>query len=206
MTTDVSGPLASTATRARRWTEAALLLLGAIGLICLVYPTFVLLEYLPQVDPRLAGHGNVYAARPPEIDSRWIINALISALLLILVAGLPVRRPTGSGSLAGAVAQGIGGLAVGFWALAGTAILNLFNPPDEACTYASCWPMYEQIAATLAPGVLTAITMIVMALLVNRLAWWIRALVPVVVWLGTVLIQHWAWTLYLLDIFQGPPR
>lgn len=194
-----------TATRLRRWTEAALLLIGALGMICLVYPTFVILEYLPQVDPRLSGHGNVYEGGTTEIDSRWIISLLVSALLLILVTGLPVRRPTGAGSLPGAVAQGIGGLAVGFWALAGTAILNLFYL-DERCTYAACWPMYQQLAATLAPGMLTAIAMIVMALLVNRVAWWIRTLVPVVVWFGTVLIQHAVWMSYLLEIFKGPPR
>ncbi|TCC61298.1 hypothetical protein E0H73_18870 [Kribbella pittospori] len=191
-----------TATRLRRWSEAALLLIGALGLICLAYPTFVLLEYLPQVDPRQVGP--VYVGRPGGIDPRWIINALISGLLLILVTGLPVRRPTGTGSLPGAVAQGLGGLAVGFWALVGATILSLHL--NEPCTYASCWPMHEQTAATLAPGALTAIAMIVMACLVNRLAWWIRALVPVVVWLGTVLIQHAVWTSYLLDIFQGPPR
>lgn len=202
MTTDVSGTIAPTATRTRRWTEAGLLLLGGLGLICLAYPTFVLLEYLPQVDPRQVGR--VYTGRPAGIDPRWFINALISGLLLILVTGLPVRRLAGRGSLPGAVAQGIGGLAVGFWALAGATLLSLHL--NEPCTYASCWPMREQFAATLAPGAVTAIAMIVMALLVNRVAWWIRALVPVVVWFGTVLIQNAVWTSYLLEIFRGPPR
>lgn len=201
MTTDVIGTPAPTATRARRWTEAALLVLGGLGLICLAYPTFVLLGYLPKVDPRQVGR--VYPGRPAGIDRQWIINALISALLLVPVVGLPVRRPAGAGSLRGAVAQGIGGLAVGFWALVGTTLLTLHL--NEPCTYASCWPMNEQIAATLAPGVLTAIAMIAMALLVNRLAWWIRALVPVVVWLATVLTQYAVWTSYLVDVFQGPP-
>ncbi|TCC47614.1 hypothetical protein E0H75_22885 [Kribbella capetownensis] len=194
-----------TANPLRRWIEAGLLLVGGLGLICLVDPTLVLLEYLPQVDPRLDGIGTVSARQPPDIDFRWIINALIFAMLLILVTGLPVRRATGAGSLPGAVAQAIGGLVVCFWALASAALINLAYF-GEHCTYAACWPMYEQLAATLVPGLLTALAMIVMANLVNRLAWWIRTLVPVVVWLGTVLIQHAVWTSYLLNLFEGPPR
>ncbi|MCP2261359.1 hypothetical protein LX15_005083 [Streptoalloteichus tenebrarius] len=38
--------------------------------------------------------------------------------------------------------------------------------------------------------VLTGLVMITMALLVNRLRWWVRALTPVVVWMGALLIQY----------------
>ena len=193
-----------TATRARRWSEAALLLLGAIGLVVLVYPTFVLIDALPQVDPSQLGQGVTYSGS--GIDHRWIAQALLSALLLMLVTGLPVGRLAERGSLPGAVAQVIGGLAVAFWALAGTALTSMyFWGPDDRCTYASCWPLHQQIAANLAPGVLTAIVMIVMALLVNRLAWWIRTLVPAAVWVTVLVVQHAVWTRYLLPLFQAPP-
>jgi len=194
-----------TATRLRRWSEAALLLVGVLGLIGFAYPTLVFLDHLPQVDPRVIGV-SVDSSRA-AIDQQWIVQALISAPVLILVSGLPVGRLTGPGSLPGAVAQAIGGLAVAFWALAGTAFANIFFfGPDDHCRYASCWPLHEQIWAMVVPGVLTGIAMLVMACLVTRLAWWIRTLVPVVVWLGTVLVQHAVWTSYLLEIFQGPPR
>jgi hypothetical protein len=193
-----------TATRARRWSEAALLLLGAIGLVVLVYPTFVLIEALPKVDPSQLGHGVTYSGS--DIDRRWIAQALLSALLLMLVTGLPIGRLAGRGSLPGAVAQLIGGLAVVFWTLAGTALSSMyFWGPDDRCTYASCWPLHQQIAAILAPGVLTAIVMIVMALLINRLAWWIRTLVPAVVWVAVLVVQHVVWVNYLLPLFQASP-
>ncbi|WP_253773614.1 hypothetical protein [Goodfellowiella coeruleoviolacea] len=36
--------------------------------------------------------------------------------------------------------------------------------------------------------------------MVTRLRWWIRALVPVVVWVAALLIQYAVWTSYLLPI------
>jgi len=181
MTTSVASP-ARTTTRARRWSEIALLLIGALGLIGFVYPTLVLPDYLPRVDPSTLGHGITYAGS--AIDRTWITQALISALVLILVTGLPINGPSGRGSLPGAVAQAIGGVAVTFWTLAGTAFANLFyfSGPDDYCTYASCWPYHEQTVADLVPGALTGIAMFLMTLLVNRLAWWIRTLVPIAVW------------------------
>ncbi|TCC61299.1 hypothetical protein E0H73_18875 [Kribbella pittospori] len=195
-----------TATRRWRWTEAALLVVGVLGLILVGIAGLVFVDALPQVDPSQLGHWRT--PRGSSIDGGWLVWALISSLVLIAITGLPISRLAGHGSVRGAVAQGIGGLVVVFWAVATSLLANgfYFMGPSEGCFYDSCWPLHEQIWATLIPGVLTGIVMLVMALLVNRLAWWIRALVPAVGWVALLLIQHAVWVRYLLPLFQARPN
>jgi hypothetical protein len=71
---------------------------------------------------------------------------------------------------------------------------------------ASCWPLHEQFWATHAPSLLACLVMFVMALLVRRWPWWVRALTPPALWIVLLLAQRAAWDAWLLPIFQGPPR
>jgi hypothetical protein len=48
--------------------------------------------------------------------------------------------------------------------------------------------------------------MLVMAPLVHKVPWWVRAVVPLVVLLTTLAVQYAVWDAYLLPIFEGPPR
>ncbi|TCC47613.1 hypothetical protein E0H75_22880 [Kribbella capetownensis] len=195
-----------TATPLRRWIEAALLVIGVLGLLLVGIANLVFDDTLPQVDPRQLGHGNIYTGSSTVRD--WIVWALISSLVLIAITGLPTGRAAGRGFVRGAVAQGIGGMVVTFWAVGASMLTNAFYfaGPGDRCFYDSCWPLHEQIWAILVPGVLTGIAMLAMAFLVTRLAWWIRALVPVVVWIGTLVAQHAIWMNYLLPLFEAPPN
>jgi hypothetical protein len=203
--TEPPAPETPTSTRLRRWSEAALLVIGVLGLILVGIASLFFADTLPQVDPSQLGHGNSYTGSSTVRD--WVVWALMSSLVLIAITGLPIGRLAGHGSARGAVAQGIGGPVVAFWAVATSILANgfYFAGPGDDCFYESCWPLHEQIWAMLAPGVLTGIVMLVMACLVTRLAWWIRALVPVVVWIGTLVAQHAIWMNYLLPLFEAPP-
>jgi hypothetical protein len=76
---------------------------------------------------------------------------------------------------------------------------------DNGCFYASCWPMGEQTAALAFPSVLTGLLMVVAALLVRRVEWWVRAVVPALVWVAALVVQHAVWSPWLLPIFERPP-
>jgi hypothetical protein len=197
---------APTATRLRRWSEAGLLLIGAFGLVIFGYCSLGLEFALPNVDPRKG------SLRPTDAwgwTGQWFLVVVITAVTLLLVSGLPFGSlRSGRGSLRGAIAQGLGGAVVGCWTFAvGELTKSLyFTGSNDECTYLGCWPVDQEKWAFVVPGLLTAVVMIVMALLVTRLAWWIRALVPVVVWIGGVVAQYWIWMTYLLPIFEGPPR
>ncbi|GAA1569675.1 hypothetical protein GCM10009789_23920 [Kribbella sancticallisti] len=192
-------------TKARDRAEVVVLVVAAVGLVVFGYLSLGFHSSLPRVDPSQLGHGVTYSGS--GLDSQWAWCVLISSVTMIAAAGLPTARLWASrGSIRGAVVQGVGGLVVAGWTGVVSQLTFYFTGPGDNCTYASCWPLKEQAAAFVVPGVLTGIVMIVMACLVNRLPWSVRALTPVVVWIATLLVQHAVWTSYLLPIFEGPPR
>jgi hypothetical protein len=194
------------ATDARRRIEVCLLVLGAIGLLAFGYLCLGFHSALPQVDPRRATEG----AKDTEfgLGGTWTVLVLISSLTLILISGLATTDLRSSrGTLRGAIAQGLGGSVVACWSVAIPKLTSsfYFTGTDDSCTYAGCWPLHQQEFASAVPGVLTGMVMLVMAFLVNKLPWSVRALTPVAVWVTTLLIQHWVWASYLLPIFERSP-
>lgn len=194
------------ASRTRGWIEVALLTIGALGLIVFGYLCLGFETALPRVDPSQVGHGVTYHGS--GLDRTWLVIVLISSLTMVLITGLPVSGVWSRGTLRGAIAQGIGGAVIACWSAGMPVFLSAFYfmGPDDRCTYPSCWPLHEQQLASAIPGVVTGIAMFVMALLLNKLPWSVRALTPVVLWIALLLIQYWVWTTHLIGIFEGPPR
>lgn len=196
--------MAVTATRG--WIEVPLLVLGGFGLVAFGYCLLGFDVGLPQVDPRRHGLGTHGGS---GLDGQWAVVVLVTTLTILLVGGLPVGTPWSSrGSLRAAILQGIGGAVVVCWTLAVAqfSAAAYFTGSDDACLYPGCWPVDQQKWAFVVPGMLTGLVMIVMALLVARVRWVVRALSPVVVWIAAVHVHYWIWTTYLLPIFEGPPR
>jgi hypothetical protein len=79
--------------------------------------------------------------------------------------------------------------------------------PELVCVYVTegCWPRPAQFLADLAPGVLAGLALLVMACLVTKLPWWIRAATPVLVWIGALGLEALLWDSYFMPLFQGPP-
>ncbi|MFF0343496.1 hypothetical protein [Kribbella sp. NPDC004875] len=186
--------------------EIGALVVATLGLLPLFVAFFVLRGLLAEVDPSQVSAGITRYGDP--LGTTAALALLCAVVVVGLFAGLPVRGPLWSsrGTTRGAVAQGIGGVVIAVEALVADLGYFYFMGPDDGCTYPSCWPLHQQTAAMAAPGILTGLSMVVMALLAKRSPWWARALVPLVVLLGGLALQHAVWNSYLLPIFQGAPR
>lgn len=191
----------TTAARARL--EAVLLIVAGAGLLAFGLVGYGLNSYLSQVDPSQSARGVTYPGRP--VDSAWVLLVVWLSLTLVASAGLP--RNGGKGSVGGAIFQAIGGLVIVGGLAVGEVLGHVFRFSGEGdrCTYPSCWPLPQQTAALLAPGLLAGLSMVLMAFLVKVLPWWVRAAVPAVLWLAALVAQHLVWGTWL-PIFQGPPR
>lgn len=190
-------------TRTRRLTEVVVLVAAVVGLVVFGLLAFAFKSALPQVDPRRIGHSTSSGG----LNGTWVWCVVVSSLTMIAAAGLPGGKPWSSrGSARGAVVQAVGGVAVAGWTVAISRLNFYFTGSNDECEYSSCWPLDEQTAVLVIPGVSAGLVMITMALLVNRLPWSIRALTPAVVWIAALLIHYAVWTSYLLPIFEGPPR
>jgi hypothetical protein len=193
---------ASRARAAWRWSNGVVITLGSLGLLVMAIPGLTLWASLPHVDPREADDG----ARPVHFDPTGYL--LFALLVILLSSGLPrAARWSARGSVGGAVLQGLCGAAVGLWTYLGSSFgaSVYFTGTDDACTYPNCWPAHAEEKLSFVAGTVTGLTMIVMALLVNRIPWVIRTAVPLVVCAASVLIHHWLWVTYLVPIFEAPP-
>lgn len=198
-------------TRASRWigrVEGVLLVPAGIGMFLFGYANCVFMSYLGKVNPR----GDMLWSQN-SVDDTWIWWLVVFSLIVVASAGLPRRaRRSGwsaRGSIAGAVSQGIGAV----FALAGTGIatafMNMYNfGPDYVCNYPSdgCWPQVPQTWAMAVPGLLGGVVMLVMACLVTRVPWWIRATTPALIWAAAIVTQYQVWEPYLMPILTGPPQ
>ena len=80
-----------------------------------------------------------------------------------------------------------------------------FTSAEDGCFYESCWPMRQEAAALAYPYVVAGLLMVVAALLVRHVRWWLRAVVPAAVWVAALVVQQAVYSPWLLPIFQGPP-
>ncbi|MEV6287182.1 hypothetical protein [Kribbella sp. NPDC051770] len=186
--------------------EIGLLVVPAVGVVPLLLAWMVLAQLLAQVDPSQDSVGITRDGDPLGVGA---LVAVVGAVMVVLLfAGLPRpgRLRSAAGSTRGAIAQGVGGVVVALEAFLINQLHFYFNGPGDGCTYPGCWPLHEQSAALAAPGIVTGLSMLLMALLVRRVPWWIRALVPVVVLLATLAVQYAVWDSYLIPIFEGAPR
>ncbi|MEV6411795.1 hypothetical protein [Kribbella sp. NPDC051718] len=183
--------------------ETGLLIAAGAGLLSFGWVGMGLNQYLGQVDPSQDAQGVTYHGQP--VDRTWVLLVVWMSLTLVAATGLPRRN--GKGSLTGAIFQGLGGLIAAAGMGVAEVISNVFrfSGAGDRCTYPSCWPLQQQTAALLGPGVLAGLSMVVMAFLVRLLPWWVRAAVPVVLWLAALVAQHLVWGTWL-PIFQAPPR
>jgi hypothetical protein len=188
--------------RAWRWTNAAVLALGILGLLPLALPGLLLWESLPHVDPRDADLG-----AKPAMDG-LLVYFLFAVLVMVLSNGLPVAAHwSARGSLGGAVLQGVCGTAVIGWAWFGAkfGVGSYFTGTDDACTYPNCWPVHTEEKYAWLPGLVVGLVLIAMASLLKPVPWWVRTVVPVVVGVAALRIHHWYWVTQLLPVFEAPP-
>ncbi|ONI67397.1 hypothetical protein BWI15_30155 [Kribbella sp. ALI-6-A] len=189
-------------TRRRDGTEMTLLVVAGAAVLPFGLASLTFGDRLAQVDPTSVAVDRIRPGEP--IDLLWIWLLMYAAAIVVLLAGVPRPGPLWSarGSLRGAVVQAVGGLVV-----AGeTFAVHYAGFYFGDCTYAGCWPWTEQAAALAAPGVSAGLAMLVMAVLVCEVPWWVRAVVPLVVFLTTLTVQYAVWDAYLVPIFQAPPR
>ena len=121
-------------------------------------------------------------------------TAALSAFGMVVCAGLPSMRDEAR-ALIGAFGQGFGGVIV-----AGSPLLVLLLvktaglSSGNCCFHESRWPLGEPTAALVSPSVLAGLLMVVAALLVRRIHWWVRAVVPALVWVAALVVQHAVWS------------
>jgi hypothetical protein len=206
----------------RRWgflaAQACVLVVATIGLLAFGWASAGLNTYLMVVDPRGGSDPR------KDLDLTWAAIVVWLSLTLLAAAGLPRRRGSdrsdarplqgrtpwlqARAGVGAAIVQLFGGLIVIGGTLLGYVLFHpyTFGGTDTPCAYASCWPLRPQAVALTVPGVVAGLVMIVMAFLVNRRPWWVRAGAPAVIWLLLLLLQYAIWDPYLLPVFQGPPR
>ena len=74
-------------------------------------------------------------------------------------------------------------------------LVNAAGPSSgNCCFHESRWPLGEQAAALAFPSVPAGLLMVVAALLVRCIQWWVRAVVPSVVWVAALTVQHAVWS------------
>ena len=159
--------------------NVAVIMLGLMAVLWGAGLAALSTNYLPLVNPSVGGHGVTTLAQP--IDTTWVVTVVLAALGMVACAGLPSMRDAARG-LNGAIGQGLGGMIA-----AGSSLLILvlilgasFTGAEDGCFYESCWPMREEGAALAFPSVVAGLLMVVAALLVRRVRWWVRAVVPAV--------------------------
>ena len=178
--------------------EIAVLVLAAVAAAPLLLPLLVLREQFAQVDPSQGSAGMTRDGDPLGLGT--LVAMLYVVVVVLPLAGLPSKDMT-----RGAVVQGIGGLAVAVEALVADLGYFYFTGPDDGCTYSGCWPLHQQTLVLAAPGILTGLSMVLMAFLTKRVRWWVRATVPAAVLLAALAVQYAVWDPYLLPLFQAPP-
>ena len=161
-------------------------------------------SYLPLVNPSVGGHGVTTLAH--SIDTTWVVTVVLTALGMVACGGLPFRRDAAL-ALGGAIGHGMGGIIAAGNSLLAVFLLEgfSFTSAEDGCFYESCWQMHQEAAALAYPYVVAGLLMVVAALLVRRVRWWLRAVVPAVVWVAALAVQHTVYSPWLLPIFQGPP-
>ena len=180
-----------------------IMVLGQVLLsVCLLL--FTLSDgYLAVIDPRKPLSG------PLLLNPIGLWYALHVGLIVIAMVACAGRlAPRGDErALAGGVSQAIGGLNAVGTTLIGQKLSSAlyFVRPDDSCTYDSCWPLKQQAIALATPMVIAGVVMVVAALLVRSWSWWWRALLPPVLGLVLLLVQHQLWYSWLLPIFERPP-
>jgi hypothetical protein len=184
--------------------NAAVMVLGLAAVLWGAGTAALSTLYLPRVDESVLGHGVTTLARP--IDTTWGVTVALTAFGMVACAGLPSMRDAAQ-SLSGAIGQGFGGVIVAGSSMLVLELINAagFSPPGNGCFYESCWPLREQTAALAFPYVLAGLLMVVAALLVRRIRWWVRAVVPALVWVAALVVQHAVYPPWLLPIFERPP-
>jgi len=192
---------------ATRWIGRLVQAVGLfIVLIGFSQAAFELNGYLPRVFPSVRGHGVTTLGHP--VDGTWVVMVAVMSFGLLACAGLPARPPRARWPRS-AITQGLAGVLVLGVTAFGHELLNAANfiDPTEGdyCFYDSCWPMHEQTLALAAPAVAAGLALLIAALLARRVRWWLRAVVPVIVWVAALLIQHVVWSSWLLPIFERPP-
>jgi hypothetical protein len=189
--------------------ETAWLVAASVVLVFFGMAAGNLSGYLAEVRPA-AGGPRVWEANP--LDAGWVQTLAVTSLALFAVVGFPHagrRWWRARGGVAGAIVQGLGGL----WVAGGTVAAHLFlaglyrlDPTEVTCVYPpTCWPERPQALAHSIPGVLAGMTMVLMAVLFRRLPWWVRGLLPVLVWVAAVALQYAVLAPRLVPIFEGPP-
>lgn len=153
-----------------------------------------------RVDPR-----DLVLGPATPMDGQWFAALTVSTAALLATAGLPGDRRSDR-ALGSAVGQAAGALAAAAGTLAGASIgsIWLYGPQDR-CAYVSCWPATAQAVAAAVPGALAAMALVAMAVLVRRLAWRTRAVLPAATWLVSLLALRAAWEPLVVPILQAPP-
>lgn len=79
-----------------------------------------------------------------------------------------------------------------------------FIGPEDQCIYGDCFPRPYQELLLAAPALAAAASMTVCAFLGPRMRWWLRALVPAVIFIGASAVQLAIWDSVVLPFLGGP--
>jgi hypothetical protein len=186
------------------WANGALMVLGQLLLSASVLLFFISGSgYLARISPVSPEFGPLL---PLSIGPWYFLHVGLILSAMVACTGRPFPRAEFR-ALPGAFSQVLGGFNVICTAWAAQKIIDgfYFFDPDTRCAYDSCWPMGEQEVALIMPMIIVGMVMIAVALLVRRLAWRWRALLPPVVAVVLLLVQHLLWYSWLLPIFRQPP-
>jgi hypothetical protein len=180
--------------RAVRWDvlNAAVLALGLSAVLLGAATAAFSTLYLPMADGRSLGGGVTILGQP--IDTAWGFIIALTAFGMVACAGLPSRRDTPR-SLSGAFGQGFGGVVLAGSSMLVLLLINTTGPFSGSCCFQeSRGTFLDQPAAVAIPSVVAGLLMIAAAFLVRRIRWWVRALVPALVWVAALLVQQAIWS------------
>ena len=121
-------------------------------------------------------------------------TAALATFGMVACAGLPSMRDEAR-ALIGAFGQGFGCALVAGSSMLVLLLVKAAGPSSGiCCLHESRWPLGEPTAPLVSPSVLAGLLMVVAALLVRRIHWWVRAVVPALVWVAALVVQHAVWS------------
>jgi hypothetical protein len=148
--------------------------------------------YLPMADGRPLGGGVTVLGQP--IDTAWGVMVALTAFGMVACAGLPSMRDAAR-SLNGAFGQGFGGVVVAGTSILVLLLINTAGPFSGSCCFQeSRGTLLDQTDALAISSVVAGLLMVAAAFLVRRIRWWIRAVVPALVWVAALVVQQALWS------------
>ncbi len=153
------------------------------------------LSHVRMVQPRLIDYGTFPSAEDLELLSFIVIGLAIA----------PSRKKDSIWFLSFRPLLTI--WIVLFWALCSWFISQLqFLDSSTQCAYPSCWPTPVQELLAGSPLLLVCTLIFILDVIRWPSHVFVRIAVPLVVFVGSTIIQYFIWDTHVLPILSGPPH